>query len=342
MDSSIAPHLRRERTFPTRKADDYEPPFPAWSARFPVSTTTVVMAYFGVQFTGDEPPVVAEALGELTAALRSEQGPGTVDRARYVDEEGYDTRIVIAYWDDTLAFDHWLVAHPWVTPSRGGQGAGFFTEVVRPTIEQFETLFANDRLEGVAELSNGLSDDTVREHGYWGGARDRIPAGQTDRLAPEGTPTLAVDGAIRTVRSGHHPCLIRSGQEWTEAVGEDRRMYLEEVEPQLRAGMDFLRDEGLGIGCYVNRYMTCADEDWNPLEKTFGLSWWHSISELDGWAESHPTHLDIFQAALRYFGAMGGDAHLRLYHEVTVPDRDRTLFTYLDCHDRTGMLRAFA
>ena len=32
-------------------------------------------------------------------------------------------------------------------------------------------------------------------------------------------------------------------------------MYLEDVEPVLSEGMDFLRDEGTPIGCYVNRYM---------------------------------------------------------------------------------------
>jgi aldoxime dehydratase len=37
-------------------------------------------------------------------------------------------------------------------------------------------------------------------------------------------------------------------------------MYLDEVEPVLRAGMDFLRDEGRTIGCYANRYMRVIDD----------------------------------------------------------------------------------
>ena len=36
-------------------------------------------------------------------------------------------------------------------------------------------------------------------------------------------------------------------------------MYLDDVEPVLREGMDFLRDEGLAIGCYANRYMQVLD-----------------------------------------------------------------------------------
>ena len=36
-------------------------------------------------------------------------------------------------------------------------------------------------------------------------------------------------------------------------------MYTEDVEPVLRAGMDFLRDDGRAVGCYANRYMTVVD-----------------------------------------------------------------------------------
>ena len=340
MDSAIAPHLRRERVLPTRKGADFQPPYPSFSARFPTTTTTVVMAYLGVQYPGDTPPDVAvEALTALRGDLGAEHGAKNVDLAQYVDEAGYGTRIVIAYWDDPQTFDTWSTAHPWVTPERAGRGVGFFTEVVRPGVERFETLFSSDRLEGVSELSDGLSDE-IREHGYWGGARDRFPVAQNEALAPAGGPALVVDGPLRTVRTGTNPCLIRSGQEYAETAGTERAMYLDDVEPHLRAGMDYLRDDGRDIGCYLNRYMTVVDDDWRPTDKTFGLSWWRSLEDLDTWAESHPTHLAIFGAAMRYLSTMGPAANLRLFHEVTVPDDGEAVFTYLDCHDRTGMLRA--
>ena len=50
-------------------------------------------------------------------------------------------------------------------------------------------------------------------------------------------------------------------------------MYLEDVEPVLHAGMDFLRDDGLQIGCFANRYMTVFDRTGRATEKTFGMSW---------------------------------------------------------------------
>ena len=55
------------------------------------------------------------------------------------------------------------------------------------------------------------------------------------------------DGALVTgARRTSNLCLIRSGQDWGDTEADERRMYLRDVEPVLRAGMDFLRDEGRG------------------------------------------------------------------------------------------------
>ncbi|MBV9161951.1 MAG: phenylacetaldoxime dehydratase family protein [Pseudonocardiales bacterium] len=116
-------------------------------------------------------------------------------------------------------------------------------------------------------------------------------------------------------------------------------MYLEDVEPVLRAGMDFLRDDGLEIGCYANRYLRVTTDDGVETDKSFGMSWWRSLEDLETWSESHPTHVAIFRAALKYLSTMGLDARLRLYHEVTVTEAGQQDFRYLGCHDRTGMLR---
>ena len=52
MESAIPEHLRCPRTHERRVADDHTPPYPGWSARAPVTTTQVVMGYFGVQSRG--------------------------------------------------------------------------------------------------------------------------------------------------------------------------------------------------------------------------------------------------------------------------------------------------
>jgi aldoxime dehydratase len=74
----------------------------------------------------------------------------------------------------------------------------------------------------------------------------------------------------------------------------------------------FLRDP------LANRYMTVVDGEGRALEKSYGMSWWKSLADLERWAESHPTHLAIFGAAMNYLRKVGAAAKLKLYHEVTV------------------------
>ena len=67
--------------------------------------------------------------------------------------------------------------------------------------------------------------------------------------------------------------------------------------------------------------MTHVDATGQPLQKSFGLSAWRSLADMERWAESHPTHVKIFGAAMKYLSTLGPSAKLRLYHEVTVAAR---------------------
>ena len=134
--------------------------------------------------------------------------------------------------------------------------------------------------------------------------------------------------------------LIRSGQEWTETEGRERDIYLNGVEPTLCAGMDFLRDHGLLEGCYVNRYMSQVDEELRPLQKSFGMSYWHSLEQLERWAETHPTHLAIYGKFMQMVKEMNFQLKLRLYHEVSVVPANQQFYEYINCHPCTGLLRA--
>lgn len=339
MESAIPAHLQCPRTRHRRVADDYAPPYPSFVARHAPSVTRVVMAYFGVQHR-DHAAVAAAALKELAASFASEGGPTHWDRSRYTDEAGYANVICAAYWDDPARFEAWFALHgaKWTREPRAGVGT--FIERLRPDVRRYETLFsAPDRREGIATLAEGMSD-MITEHAYWGGARDRIPASQTEAMEATGAPRLVCDGGRITVLAHDNLCLIRSGQDWGDTQAEERAMYQRDVEPILRAGMDFLRDEGVSIGCFANRYLSVETADGNSTEKSFGMSWWKSLAALERWAESHPTHVAIFGAAMKYLSTLGPAAQLKLYHEVTVARADEQFFEYLNCHDRSGMLRA--
>lgn len=340
MESAIPAHLETQRTRQKRVPDDYQPPYPSFVARYKPAVGRVVMAYFGLQYRGAAPAVATEALTEIEGLFAGERGPSHWDRAHYIDQAGHTNIVTVAYWDDIPRFDAWFapVREAWTGTSQ--KGIGTFIEVLRPSVERHETLYSSlGRPEGVAVIADGMSGE-VQEHAYWGGMRDRIPLSQTDPMSPGGDPELIRDGARLRVKAHDNLCLIRSGQDWSDTEASERKLYLDDVEPVLREGMDFLRDDGLAIGCYANRYMQVLSADGKAIEKSYGQSWWKSLAALERWAESHPTHVKIFGAAMKYLSTLGPSAKLRLYHEVTVATADEQFFEYLNCHPKTGMLAA--
>lgn len=342
MESAIPEHLLTERTRAPRTPSGWEPPYPSHVARYRPSITAVVMAYFGLQCQPAGEAAAGDPLRALTGAFAAADGPGHWDRARCTDEEGFLNIVSIAYWDDPARFERWYTAHGvrWTGDDGFDDRFGFFTEILRPEVERYETLFSSsDRPEGVAVIAESMSD-VVLEHAYWGGVRDRFPLSQTDAMEPSETPRILEEAGRLRVMPQENICLIRSGQDWTDTAPDERRMYLEEVEPVLSAGMEFLRDKGTSCGCFSNRYMRVVDASGEQLDKSFGMSWWRSLNALEHWAESHPTHLAIFGAAMKYLSTMGPAAKLRLYHEVTVAAAHEQFFEYRNCHPRTGMLKA--
>jgi len=340
MESSIAKHLLCPRTRTRRIDDDYVPLYPAWSARTEPAVSEVVMGYFGVQ----GPVAGGEAQGDaafcdLVATLAGADGPGHVDYARFVDGTGRGNRLAIAYWESAAAYARWraspAVAGWWDSDDRLKDGVGYFREVLAPRMARFETAYSTpDHLEGVGVVMGGVSD-VIQEHGYWGSMRDRIPLSQTDAMRPSGALARQERGG-RIVVSGHtNVAVIRSGQDWTDTTAEERRVYLEDIEPTLRAGMEFLRDQGPTIGCYSNRYVQVTDADGRAIDKSFGVSHWRSLADMERWAESHPTHLNIF---VTFVELAQNVPSLRLYHEVSVLDAAAQQYEYINCAPGTGLM----
>jgi aldoxime dehydratase len=313
-------------------------------ARAGQDLTQVVMGYFGVQYRGEE------HRGEALAALRHivgqfglEDGAGEYDMTHHQDNQGYDNLIAVGYWRDPETYERWLarpeVAGWWNSDERLGGALGFFREIVSPRADQFETLYAfTEGFPGVGAIMDGVSDE-IQEHGYWGSMRDRVPLSQTDWLTASGELAGRSDPARPgrvIVRAHDNVTLIRSGQDWTEAPPDERELYLNEMEPVLRQGMDFLRDSGQALGCYSNRYVHYIDIDGNPIDKSYNIGHWRSMDALERWAESHPTHLGIF---VTFFRVVAQLQKLKLDHEVSVFDAGNQFYEYINCHPATGMLR---
>ncbi|MEN1833806.1 phenylacetaldoxime dehydratase family protein [Pseudomonas lijiangensis] len=342
MESAIPEHLRRPRKCPVSTPENYQPPYPAWSSRFSPLTGQVVMAYFGVQ---SRHQASLSDLAPVTDRFTQADGPLFWDGAQCLDAHGFQNCMAVAYWADVKAFDRWQrssgFVNWWQDKSREHGPLGWFMEVVCPTADRFETVFSSvDRAEGVGHLATHISEP-ILEHGYWGSARDRLPAAQVDALAP------SVQGAIADVDSGcvrrrvpgrDNLCLIRSGQDWSDTRDQERGLYLEDVRPVLEAGMTFLRDEGMQIGCLSCRFMQVLDSEGLPIEKTFGLAWFDELSNLERWAKTHPTHVAIFGGFMNYVQTLNFQIQLRLYHEVSVIPASAQFFEYVNCHPNSGLL----
>ncbi|MGH8140682.1 MAG: phenylacetaldoxime dehydratase family protein [Steroidobacteraceae bacterium] len=321
----------------------FEAPYAAWMARFDEGAAPLVMAYFGVQHPESLPP---DALARIKAMLPAQPAPPHWIEAQCRDGAGYDTRIIIAYWRDARSFIAWRQASGfdawWTDPAREAEPLGRFMEVVAPPMERLEVAYSPPELpEGAGNLQSRVSACPVAEHAYWGSARDRIPAAQTDPLDNSaGTLALTRAGARVRVGPGHNVCMIRSGQDWSDTAGEERATYLGRVRPKLIDGMTYLRDEGLPIGCFSCRFMQVLDGAGAATEKTFGQAYFTSLSALEHWAEHHPTHLAIFGTFIQEMAPLGDAMQLRLWHEVMVLPAEAQSFEYVNCHDRTGLMRA--
>jgi aldoxime dehydratase len=342
MESSIPAHLQVERTRSKRVGDGYTPPYPSYSVRFAEGVSQLVCAFFGVQSRqplSSEAILASAAMWELCA---QDGGPISREYAVHTDEQGFDNQVIIAYWDDAEVYEHWFKKHRNLLIGAGLElaGHGRWIEAFSPEARGFETLYSSNTFpEGAARVATGGYSGEIQEHGYWGSMRDRLPVAQTEALQPAGRPYPAENAGIVRVEPHDNLAVIRSGQDWSLCEDAERASYFGDVEPQLKAGMDFLTKEGTSIGCYANRYMTSSDGDGAVLEQSFGLSFWHSLEDMERWAESHPTHVAIFMAAMKFLQANAG-AKLRLSHEVAVVSRDQQYYEYNNCHATTGMLGA--
>lgn len=343
LEPAIPEHLRVERKLPLGAPAGFTPLHASYSARFNVNVKSIPMACLGIQYR-NETPAVLQVLQKQRGQFTGTGAPSFWDAARYIDEAGCTNEVIVGYWDDLAVYEGWEKARPedfWVCGLDLDGTIGAFKECYTPQIEDTETTFSHPHPEGYSKISDHMSGKTDT-HEYWGSARDRIPRSQTDALAPMGYPS-ADPGDLRETLGRHiivtpheNLCLLRSGQDWTETDEEETAFYLDKVKPFLDKGMIEIRDEGVEIGCYFNRYMTLMS-DRTEVKKTYSLSAWHSLAEIEAWCKAD-THLTIWGAGVRHYKKAGDAAKLRLYHEMSVIRAKDQTFEYFNCHNRTGML----
>jgi aldoxime dehydratase len=73
-------------------------------------------------------------------------------------ESSFTNIISVAYWDGPTDFDAWFERYSagWTDSSVAESDVGTFTEILKPTVERFETLFSSNVPEGVACVADSI------------------------------------------------------------------------------------------------------------------------------------------------------------------------------------------
>lgn len=326
---------------------DFVPPVPAWAARFGGRTSAVVMAYFGSQLPAADD---GAALLRMNGFFAAPEGPENVERSLYTDRAGVRTLLATAYWTDPERYRRWRAGSGyeawWRDPARSGEEGGYFEEVLTLSPDRFETLFSTETVYGAAKAGSGLRGP-IREHNYWGAMRDRIPASAGSELVSPLGDRLTRQGATETrgrrirVTPPENLTLIRSGKDWSDCRGEELAIFEKTIRPAWMAGMDYLLKNPLDSGCVEMRATDEVGADGNVVKRSAGVGYFLTLGHLERWAESHPTHLAIFNSFIGMAMKLK-EIDIRLWHEVSVLPADGQVFEYVNCHAETGLMPYFA
>ncbi len=330
------------KSFPNMP-DGFEAPVPAWKC---IIGTDIAIAHVGVQ--GD-PAQFTEFKTAIRQLTRAENAPDHVDEAKFTDAAGTANHMFLCYWCDPAGRAAWSNGEAfqryWNDKARltGDVGYWFETYLVPP--DRFETIWSHDQDQDVGIRPLVSVEGPMPEHAYWGAARDRLAVSRQSGLEEDeairgwskSDVAKIVSGRI-TVKPSSNLCVIRSGQDWSQTQGSERKTYLAKVKPVLAEGMAYLSSSAQETGCISCRLAEEVDGQGESKNRTFGLAHFVALSGLEKWAKSHPTHIAILDSFYAMIAEQGGQTALRLYHELFVVDQAAPMFEYINCHSWTGLM----
>ncbi len=225
------------------------------------------------------------------------------------------------YWPALKSYADWTesdVVRKWRAASvRSGQPFGWWWEPVSVPADRFETIAFKELLRGVSACPFSQLEPTDAT-GYWGAARDRIPASGYDTLAGGAEKPTFLDAlpdvkdrkvAIRPPRG---LTIIRSGVSW-EACGEEQ---LSSFEQNVRPKLDAWHEDILSIIPAGVRMLLAAASRGDRRcrrgdEGRLFARAFLSLHHLETWSRHHPTHLAIYHRAFDGAEEISGAAAAR-------------------------------
>ncbi len=310
------------RIYPLRRPEGHTPPVPRYSAILPQQDKVAVL-FMGVQSTD------AAALGDVSfddlLKAGSDPAPVYVDYATFTDPQGYLNRVAALYWLKATDFTAWsrqTAVGAWRERIAALSSIGLWWEPVAVDANYMETIAFKEYLRGFSGCPVGFA--TTEGTGYWGAARDRIPAAAYDLF--EGSDVVAepeADAAkipYRKIEPPKNMTVIRSGVTWEQCEGEQLRDYEQRIRPALDAGMEYLRSNPRETGCFALRQVGCVNPDGKDIAEGYSLGAFVSLGHLESWAKDYPSHLAIYTRALAARKKYQGKLQLRTYNEIFIVD----------------------
>ena len=334
------------RRFPLRRPEGHKAPITRYSAAL-TPTSRIAVLFLGIQ--SQHPDRIRTALTKFSAVVRaSADGPDYQDDAVFTDASGYLNHVVALYWLDASDYHAWSSSPP-IAQWRDDiltQQVGAWWEPVIVDAERAETITFKEFRRGFSGCpASGLQ--TTEGTGYWGAARDRIPASAGDLFTPtiaqiDQPPAETEGGALasghRVIQPPANLAVIRSGVSWQACEGEQLKDYFERIKPKLDEGMAYLRDHPHETGCLALRQVVAVESTGQPLAEAYSLGHFLSLGHLETWAEHHPTHLSIYARAMAARRKFQDALQLRTYNEIFILDAHNPAFEYFNCHPRSGLL----
>ncbi|PGH10546.1 hypothetical protein AJ80_07492 [Polytolypa hystricis UAMH7299] len=110
LEPAIPEHLVQERTRPGKTQPNFEPPFPAYSARFPKCTKDIVMAVIGAQYASaadNDGLAISKLTGFIKDGPDAATHPFFWELASVTDTREAYNIAVIAYWLSKESYKAW-------------------------------------------------------------------------------------------------------------------------------------------------------------------------------------------------------------------------------------------
>ena len=381
------------RQFPLNQPPSHNPP-PRLRLQFPDDTQRVFTAYIGAQVHSRDAEDAQQNLALLNEPRTQIQhwladpinAPVSTEQFLVVDDSPNHTSsaqsrpsptsnsvlnstpnspsiVWVCYWTNETKY-HTSISnlalreiHASLNPASRPY-IGLWAEYFPSDVQRLETVYsATDYLPGLARLP-GTSTAQHVHTGYWGAARDRIPASADDlfeenvRHPPLDQPVTELLGSYVVGTSPHNMIHIRSGQLWTNCDEEERDDYLNSLEPKLRGGLDYLWRSPGESGSSAVRYLVniSLDETNLPSESRVDIpfqkkdeacvtAFFRSFAHLEHWSARHRSHLVIHAGAVKHGKKYGDGRKFRTWHEVSVLKDGEGRFEYVNCLPGTGAMR---